>query len=95
MAFKAKGPRARTRHKLQKKVRGMPKVNSMLKKFTVGDKVAIVIDSAVHSAMPYARFQGKIGSVVGQRGSAYLVEIKDGGKMKKLIRHPVHLKKVI
>jgi large subunit ribosomal protein L21e len=95
MAFKAKGPRARTRHKLQKKIRGMPKVNDMLKKFTVGDNVAIVIDSAVHSAMPYARFQGKIGSVVGTRGSAYLVKIKDGGKMKTLISHPVHLKKVM
>ncbi len=95
MAFKAKGPRARTRHKLQKKVKGMPKVNDMLRSFKVGDKVAIVIEPSVHSAMPYPRYHGKIGSVVGQRGRAYLVEIKNGGKTKKLISHPVHLKKVM
>lgn len=95
MAFKGKGPRARTRHKLQKKIRGMPKVNDMLRKFAVGDKVAIKIEPSVHSAMPFPRYQGKIGSVVGTRGSAYLVAIKDGRKEKTLISHPVHLKKVL
>ena len=73
----------------------MPKVNDMLKTFKTGDKVAVVIEPSVHSAMPYARFHGKIGSVVGTRGKAYLVEIKDGRKAKRLISHPVHLKKVM
>ena len=95
MAFKGKGPRARTRHKLQKKIRGMPKVNDMFKNFAVGDKVAIVIEPSIHSAMPFPRYQGRIGSVVGERGRAYLVKIKDGRKEKTLVSHPVHLKKVV
>ena len=45
--------------------------------------------------MEFARFHGKIGSVVGTRGKAYLVDIKDGRKAKRLISHPVHLKKVM
>ena len=95
MAFKAKGPRARTRHKLQKKIRGMPKPNSMLKTFSVGDKVVIKIEPSIHSAMPCPRFHGNIGSVKSKRGTAYLVELTDGGKTKILISHPVHLKKVM
>ncbi|MBR9689952.1 MAG: 50S ribosomal protein L21e [Candidatus Altiarchaeota archaeon] len=95
MAFKAKGPRARSRHKLRKKVRGMPKVNSMLKSFEIGDKVAIVIEPSVHTGMPYHRFHGRVGSVEKKRGASYLVRVKDGGKTKLLISHPVHLKKVM
>lgn len=95
MAYKGKGPRARTRHKLQKDVRGMPKVNSMMRNFSLGDKVAIKIDPSVHKAMPCARFHGRIGSVAGKRGSAYMVQIKDGGRLKMVITHPVHLKKVV
>jgi len=73
----------------------MPKVNSMLKTYKDGDKVAIVIEPSVHIAMPFVRFHGKIGKVKGKRGSAYLVEFLDGGKTKTVISHPVHLKKVI
>ncbi len=94
MAFRSKGPRFRTRKKLKKDFRGIPPVNAFLKKFKVGDKVAIKIDSSVHSGMPFARFYGRIGEVVGQRGRAYLVRIKDGKKDKTIISHPVHLKRV-
>ena len=95
MAYKNKGPRSGTRYKLQKKIRGLPKVNNMFKTFKVGDKVAIVIDSGVHAGMPFHRFHGRIGSVTGKRGRSYLVSMKDGNKLKTLISHPVHLKKVM
>ncbi len=95
MAFKAKGPRAKTRYKLQKKVKGRPKVNDMLKKFAVGDRVIIKIEPSVHEGMPFHRFHGKHGVVVKQRGDSYLVEVKDGGKLKQVIAHPVHLRRAM
>ncbi len=94
MAFKSKGLRARSRRKLKKSVRGMPPVTAFLKEFNVGDKVAIVIEPSVHKGMPFIRFHGRMGEVIGKRGRAYLVKIRDGGKEKVIISHPVHLKKV-
>jgi len=94
MAFKTKGFRYRTRKKLKKKVRGLPPVNAFLKEFEVGEKVVIKIEPSVHKGMPLPRFHGRIGEVIGKRGRAYLVKIKDGGKEKVLISLPVHLKKV-
>jgi len=95
MAYKNKGPRSGTRYKFQKKIRGMPKVNNMMKTFNIGDKVVVKPDSGVHIGLPYHRFQGNIGSIIGKRGRSYLVSIKDGKKLKTLISHPVHLKKVL
>ncbi len=90
------GPRARSRKVMRKRVRerGMPPVNLFLQRFEIGEKAAIVINSAVHSGMPHRRFQGKTGTVVGRRGRMYLVEVRDGGKKKMLIVNPVHLRKV-
>ena len=42
--------------------------------------------------MPHPRFQGRTGVVVGQRGRAYIVQIRDGGKIKTLFVRPEHLK---
>ena len=94
MAYKAKGPRSRTRRKLKKDVRGLPPVNAFLRKFEKGDKVVIKIEPSVHSGMPFPRFHGRVGVVEGKRGRAYLIRVKDGGKEKVLISHPVHLRKV-
>ena len=35
---------------------------------------------------------GKTGKIVGQKGKAYLVALKDGNKAKELIVRPDHLK---
>jgi len=95
MAFKTKGPRSRTRKKLKKEIRGLPPVNAFLKEFKIGEKVIIKIEPAVHRGMPFPRFHGRIGEIVGKRGRAYLLKIRDGGKEKLIISHPVHLKRVI
>jgi large subunit ribosomal protein L21e len=44
--------------------------------------------------MPFRRFHGLTGKVVGIRGRAYIVEIFDGGKLKKVIAKAEHLKSI-
>jgi len=94
VAFKTKGPRSRTRKKLSKKVRGLPPVNRFLQTFRIGEKVVINIEPSVHRGMPFHRFHGRVGEVIGKRGRAYIVRIKDGGKVKLVIANPVHLQRV-
>jgi large subunit ribosomal protein L21e len=52
----------------------------------------IDINSSSQKGMPFRRFQGKSGRIVERRGMAYIVEIKDGNKTKKIIARPEHLK---
>ncbi len=90
MVTKSHGPHRRTREKLRKRRRVT--VNQFLKEFRKGDKVAIKIESAAMKSMPFRRFQGLTGSVIGKRGRSYIIEIKDGKKLKRIIAPPEHLK---
>ncbi|MBR9682033.1 MAG: 50S ribosomal protein L21e [Candidatus Altiarchaeota archaeon] len=94
MATKAKGFRARSRHKLGKSVRRMPSVNKMLQEFELKERIQVVIEPAIHEGMPHPRFHGKSGIIREKRGRSYIVEIKDVRKAKLITCHPVHLKKV-
>ncbi len=87
---KARGKRAKTRHKLTRQG-SRNTVNKMLKQLRVGTRVQIKIDSSVHSAMPHPRFQGLTGVITGKIGDSYTMEIKDGDLLKYLIVHPAHL----
>ena len=93
-----RGYRHRTRKLLRKRVRekgGVPKLSVYLREYSVGDKVAIVIDPSFPDwGMPHRRFHGLTGTVVGRRGEAYIVEVKLGGKKKILFVPPVHLKPI-
>lgn len=88
------GERLKTRYKLRKdlRARGLSPVSKAVQDFDVGSRVHIDIDPSVHKGMPYRRFQGRTGNVLGQRGRAYLVEITDGGLHKTLIVRSQHLK---
>jgi large subunit ribosomal protein L21e len=78
---------------LRKRVREKGiKIRKTLQEFEIGQTVHVDIESAMHKGMPHPRFQGKTGKVVGVRGKAYLVEVRDGGKYKTLIVRPEHLK---
>jgi len=89
MVRKSHGPRRRTRAKLRKTTR--MKVSQFMKEFSIGDNVAIKIESGVQK-MPFRRFHGITGKVIGKRGRAYIIQIKDGKKLKKIITKPEHLK---
>lgn len=90
-----KGYRHRTRHLLRKNIRekgAIPPLSKLMIEYRPGDKVHIVIDPAIHKAMPHRRYHGKTGVVIGKRGRSYIVQIKVGSKIKTLFVRPEHLK---
>ncbi|ADB58286.1 MULTISPECIES: 50S ribosomal protein L21e [Archaeoglobus] len=93
MGWKSHGFRFKSGRKLRKKIREKGiKISRALQTFEVGDRVHIDIDPAVHKGMPHPRFQGRTGVVIGQRGRAYLVRVRDGNSYKTLFVRPEHLK---
>lgn len=88
------GERRKTRHKLKKGVRerGLSPINRAIQEFKIGQRVHIAIDPSVHKGMPHPSFHGRTAKVIGQRGRAYLLEVKDGNMVKELIVCPQHLK---
>ena len=88
----SQGYHRRTRNlKVALRDKGKVSIRKALQEFNEGDKVSIDIDPS-YQAIPHPRFRGRTGTVIGQQGRAYLVEIKDGGKLKKIIVSPEHLK---
>jgi len=93
MGWKSHGFRFKSGRKLRKRIRDKGiKIRRALQTFEVGQIVHIDIDPSVHKGMPHPRFQGRTGVVIGQRGRAYLVRIRDGDSYKILIVRPEHLK---
>lgn len=95
MGRASKGPRSRTRKKLSKKPRqrGLSPITATFQEYEVGERANVVIDSSVHKGQPHHRFHGQTGVVVGRQGRAYLLEVRMGGKMKKILVRPEHLRK--
>jgi large subunit ribosomal protein L21e len=88
------GPRKKTRYKWKKELRrrGIVPVTSAIRKFTIGEKVHVVCEPGVLKGMPHRRFHGKTGTIIGQRGRAWLLEVSDGNSVKMVIARPQHLK---
>ena len=91
----SKGTRTKTRTLLQKKprARGLSPMTRGCQCFEDGEKVNIIIDPSVHKGMPFSRFHGLTGVVIGQRGAAFEVSVKDGNKTKIVVARPEHLVK--
>ena len=89
------GIRRKSRSVLSKKVRtrGRIPLSRLLTSYEAGEKVVINIDSGIHKAMPHKRFQGKVATVVGQRGKAYIVEIPQRKTVKTIITTAHHIRK--
>jgi large subunit ribosomal protein L21e len=92
MVSKSHGPRRGTRKKFSKRKRNT--VNQFMQEFNLGDKIVIDIESSSSDGMPFRRFQGLAGKVVGKRGRAFLVEVKSGNMIKKITANPEHLKAI-
>lgn len=88
--------RRKTRHAMRKNIRkkGKISISSYFQEFKEGDKVALKAEPAVQKGMYFRRFHGQTGIIKGKTGKCYEVMLKDRGKQKMLIVHPVHLKKV-
>lgn len=89
------GPREGTRNKLKNKPRerGTSPPQRSVEQYEVGEKVHLRLDPSVPKGQYHPRFGGQTGTVVGQQGRAYKVEITDGGKAKTLIAAPAHLRR--
>jgi len=74
----------------QKGKLGLSKVFSEL---NLGDKVALVRDLSFKASFPKA-WQGRTGKVTGKRGKAYVIEVYDGNKLKKITAKRINLKKL-
>lgn len=68
-------------------------IRDVIKSFSIGDKVAIVPKGSSRD-IPHPRFKGRIGTVTGARGDAYIVDVKDIKAHKQLIVSVKHLEKV-
>jgi|TARA_Y100000310_G_C20270341_1_gene617691 large subunit ribosomal protein L21e len=90
------GLRRKTRYKLRKNIRTKGKISlrRFFQRFKEGDKVYLSAEPAIQKGMYHPRFHGKAGIIKNKQGSNYHVEIKDGGKRKLILTHPVHLKKI-
>ena len=86
--------RKKTRYKLKKDLRkrGIVPVTAVIQQFEVGQKVHVVCEPSIQKGMPNRRFHGKTGTVMGQRGRAWVLSIRDGDKDKVVIARPQHLK---
>ncbi|HEX9710017.1 MAG TPA: 50S ribosomal protein L21e [Candidatus Thermoplasmatota archaeon] len=95
MARATKGTRKGTRSLFRQppRERGKTRITRMLQKFEAGDKASIRIDSRVRGGQPHNTFNGMTGVIVGAQGSAYLLRIRIGGKMKVVVAHPAHLRR--
>ncbi|TLX98281.1 MAG: 50S ribosomal protein L21 [Thaumarchaeota archaeon] len=83
------GYRRRTRSLLRSKgVRGL---SSILREYSLNDRVVIKIDPAQVKGMPHRRFNGLVGVVkdVGRR--ALTIEVPVGEKMKVVIARKEHV----
>jgi large subunit ribosomal protein L21e len=95
MAKKIGGARRKTRQIMKKSLREKRKIKlrDFLQEFDIGDSVVLKAEPGYQKGVYFSRFHGKTGVVAGKRGFCYEVTIKDGGKTKTVIVHPVHLKK--
>lgn len=90
---KSKGFRSRTRKLLRKhpRRRGLPPIGKLLREYKIGDRVHIIIEPSVHKGQPHPRFHGKTGVVVGKRGRAYIISVRDGDAEKIIFARSEHL----
>ena len=94
MVRHSKGYRTRSRSLLSKRPRdhGMQGLSRMLHKYQIGDRVLIDLFPSMVRGLPHRRYYGKVGTIVEKRGRAYVLEVKMGGKMRKIISRPEHMR---
>jgi large subunit ribosomal protein L21e len=96
MPRRSKGLRSKGRGKFRKepRMRGKFSVVQATQELPVGGKVAVIIEPTVTGGQPHHRYHGRVGVVREKRGKAYVIEIKDGGKVKTLVVGREHLRMV-
>lgn len=90
----SKGPRRGTRDKLSNspRERGTSPPQRAIQEYEIGEKVHLRLDPSVSDGRFHPRFNGHTGTVIGEQGAAYKIEISDRGKQKTIIAKPAHLR---
>ena len=90
----SRGPLKKTRNKLKNppRERGMSPPQRAVENFEEGQKVHLKLDPSVPDGRFHPRFNGRTGTVVGEQGAAYKIEITDGNSTKTVIAKPAHLR---
>jgi large subunit ribosomal protein L21e len=85
----------KTRQKFRRspRKRGLSPITRALRKFAIGEKAVIKIDSSIQKGWPHNRFHGLTGTVVATQGRAYVLDVRFGGKIKKAIVFAEHLER--
>lgn len=73
--------------------KGKVSFSKHFQKFENGDSVALVKESGTVAHFSY-RMQGRTGRIIGKRGLAYIVEVKELNLLKQIIVSPIHLKRI-
>ncbi|MGC8652305.1 MAG: 50S ribosomal protein L21e [Candidatus Micrarchaeia archaeon] len=82
----------KTRHLARHHAPSGMSVSSVIKAFSIGDRVVIVPKGSTKN-IPHPRYKGRVGTVIEKRGSAYVVELKMFNATKRLVVPSVHLDK--
>jgi len=88
------GPLNSTRDKLSNdpRDRGTSPPHRAVQEYETGETVHLALDPSVRDGRFHPRFNGHTGTVVGEQGSAYKIEITDGTKTKTIIAKSAHLR---
>ena len=89
------GYRHKTRQVMRQHIRNKGKIplRAYLASYEKDERVILKANPAVQKGMYHLRFHGRVGTIGEKRGECYVMTIKDGGKKKTLIVHPIHFKK--
>ena len=88
------GPKHCTRYKLKNSIRerGIILTSRAIQKFEIGQMVHIDINASIQKGYPSPKFQGSTCKVIGKKGRAYVLIVKDGKSKKEITVLPQHLK---
>ena len=75
-----------------KRLRGKVSLTRYFQVYSTGQRVALKAEPSVQSGIYFKRFHGHVGVIGKKLGTCYEVVLKDHGKEKRLIVHPVHMK---
>lgn len=75
------------------RTRGKLQLSRYFQKLKAGDSVAVLREVSLVTNFP-KRIQGRTGTIVGKRGKAYVIKMKDNAKEKEYIIEAIHLKKI-
>ena len=84
----------RTRHLARHHKPGRLSISTLIKNFSVGDRVAVV-QKGNFKDIPHPRYRGRVGVVTEKRGGAYVIEFQVSNRTKRtLIVNQRHLEKL-